>query len=141
MFTKIFKGRLWIKRVLLNVVPKRNFQLIKKKKKTSVIYFLSFFFFHLKTLIAGMQSSEQLKEKVKWVNSGCVNSDLFYIRITQTAVICLKNHPIYAKKTMYLLSVCLSHVGKCFHCVAFSLLFPVVEGLISYLVTHRANFI
>lgn len=138
MFTKIFKGRLWIKRVLLNVVPKRNFQLIKKKNFS---HLLSFFFFHLKTLIAGMQSSEQLKEKVKWVNSGCVNSDLFYIRITQTAVICLKNHPIYAKKIMYLLSLCLSHVGKCFHCVAFSLLFPVVEGLISYLVTHRANFI
>lgn len=60
---------------LLNVVPKRCFQL-KKKKKNNLSRF--FFCFHLKILIIDVQSGEQFKEKVTWVSSGCVNSDLVY---------------------------------------------------------------
>lgn len=46
---------------------------IKKKKKLKQIFFV--FCFYLKILIVDVQSSEQFQEKVKWVNSGCVNSD------------------------------------------------------------------
>ena len=98
---------------LLNVVPKRCFQL---KKKNNLSRF--FFCFHLKILIVDVQSGEQFKEKVTWVSSGCVNSDSVYTRITRTAVMRLKSHSIHAEKVMRLLCVCLFKLPGKAHAVS-----------------------